>query len=258
VAPSTEEIAQRLDECAAVSLSELDDRAALLRRVDNKYVVTRDVFLALLDELAGDHEVLEINGRRTFAYHTTYFETPDLRCFTDHVEDRLPRFKVRTRLYEDSNECVFEVKLKTAEDATDKRQIDHPADRSETVTDEARQCLREALADAGLEVPDELERRLHSAFDRVTLSPREGSERLTCDLGVRLMSPDGRAAELRRDLVLVETKTEDGGSPADRHLRRRGIGTVSLSKYRVGMSLVGGARTDWPQPGSEFFVAAPQ
>jgi hypothetical protein len=34
-----------------------------------------------------------------------------LRCFSDHAEGRQPRFKARTRLYVDSNSCVFEVKL---------------------------------------------------------------------------------------------------------------------------------------------------
>jgi hypothetical protein len=247
-------IAEQLARYAAVSLSDLDERAALLRRVDRKYAVERDVLLALLERLNADHEVLEIDGRRAFAYRTTYFETPDLRCFRDHVEGRLPRFKARTRLYEDSNQCVFEVKLKTAEDETDKRQVDHPAEDSETLTEEAWRCLSEALTDAGLDVPDELERRLQTAFHRFTLSPRGGSERLTCDLGVRLTSPERRSVELRPGLVLVETKTEQGDSPADRELRRRGVPAISLSKYRVGMSRVGDAGTGDPQPGSDCFV----
>jgi len=255
VPPPAHMIADVLDRFAAVSLSELDERAALLRRVDQKYAVAREQFVELAERLSEDHEVLEIGGRRAFAYRTTYFETPDLRCFTDHVEGRLPRFKARTRLYQDSNECVFEVKLKTPEDETDKRQIEHPAKDSERLTDAARRCLHEALTDAGLDVPDELERRLHTAFHRVTLSPRGRSERLTCDLGVRLTSPDQRAVQLDPALVLVETKTENGDSPADRELRRRGIETISLSKYRVGMSLVGDARTSDAQPGSELFVS---
>jgi hypothetical protein len=53
--------------------------------------------------------------------------------------------------------------------------------------------------------------------------------------------------------VLVETKSEHVQSPADTVLGELGQTQVSLSKYRVGMSLVGGARTDEPQPGSEYF-----
>jgi VTC domain len=93
-----------------VSLKELDERASLLKRVDSKYSVVRERFLELLERLRAD--VLDMDGQRVFAYRTTYFDTPDLRCFTDHVEDQHPRFKARTRLYVDSDSCVFEVKLK--------------------------------------------------------------------------------------------------------------------------------------------------
>lgn len=91
-----------------VSLPELDARAALLRRLDNKYAVSSQAFAQLAQRLRDDHEVLDIDGRRAFAYRTTYFDTADLRCFVDHVEDRVPRFKARTRLYEDTSACVFE------------------------------------------------------------------------------------------------------------------------------------------------------
>jgi hypothetical protein len=62
-----------------ISLSELDERASLLRRVDHKYVVPRDAFAELLRRLAEDHDVLDVDGRREFAYATVYFETPQLR-----------------------------------------------------------------------------------------------------------------------------------------------------------------------------------
>jgi hypothetical protein len=58
---------------------------------------------------------------------------------------------------------------------------------------------------------------------------------------------------MRPDLVLVETKTEDGRSPADRALAEMGYETISLSKYRVGMSRVGPDGARGSQPGSEYF-----
>lgn len=203
--------------------------------------------------MSDDHEILEIDGRRSFGYSTTYFETPDLRCFVDHVEDRVPRFKARTRFYEDADECVFEVKLKRSGDETDKRQIDYqPADRSR-LTDQARECLDSALNGAGLEPPGELSAALTTAFERVTLAARSGSERLTCDFAVRLIGPDDEAVTMRGDLVPLETKSEDGESPADRELARMGHEPISLSKYRVGMSTVGGAERFGVQPGSKLF-----
>ena len=235
-----------------VSLEELDERAALLKRVDNKYAVEREHFEELLERLRDDHQVLEIDGRRMFGYRSTYFDTPDLRCFTDHIEDRRPRFKTRTRVYEDSDSCVFEVKLKGEDDETDKRQTEHPVGDADRLTDSARRCLEEALSDAGLVAPTDLSATLETRFRRITLASREGSERLTCDIAVRLSRPGGDTASLRDGLIVVETKSEDGDSPADRALADLGLEPISLSKYRVGMSLVGGA-DGGTQPGSELF-----
>src|SRR5581483_3221962 len=201
-----------------VTLEELDERAALLRRVDNKYAVERDAFDRLLERLRDDHQVLEIDGRREFGYCSTYFDTAELRCFVDHVTDRQPRFKARTRLYEDSERCVFEVKLKREDGETDKRQTDYAVDDAERFTNGARECLEEALGSIGLEAPKEMRPTLLTRFTRITLAARKGSERLTCDLGVRLSKPDGEAAETRDGMILVETKSERGESPADRAL----------------------------------------
>ena len=236
-----------------VSLSELDERASLMRRIDNKYAVERDAFLELLRRLQDEHDVLDMDGRREFAYETVYFETPRLRCYRDHVEGRFPRFKARTRCYRDTEFCVFEVKLKSEDGETDKRQVEHPPEQADELVESARRCLDEALEAGGIDVEEPLEPRLRTAFRRITLAARDTPARLTCDLGVRLAGTDGSAVSMSRELVLVETKSEDGRSPADRILEELGQDQISLSKYRVGMSLVGGAPGGEPQPGSEHF-----
>jgi VTC domain len=246
------ELVERFD---PISLEELDERAALLRRVDNKYAVERDQFAGLLERLRDDHQVLEIDGRRVFSYCSTYFDTPELRCFVDHVEDRQPRFKARTRLYEDTERCVFEVKLKREDGETDKRQSEYAVHDAERFTESAQECVEEALRSIGLDPPAEMAPTLLTRFSRITLAARSGSERLTCDIAVRLSNPDGEAAALRDNVILVETKSECGESPADRVLAGLGLEPMSLSKYRVGMSLVGGGgRT--PQPGGDLFEAS--
>lgn len=251
-----DDLEDHLARLRCVSLAQLDERAALLRRIDRKYALEHGRFLELIALLRDDHEVLEIDGRRCFAYRSVYFDTPDLRCFWDHVLGQVPRFKARTRLYEDTGSCVFEVKLKRNDEETDKRQVEHPADRNERLTDTAARCLGEALSDAGLRAPADLAPSLHTSFHRITLAARESAERLTCDLDVRLSSPEGKAATLAGSVVLVETKTEHGEGPVNRTLARMGVNEISLSKYRVGMSLVGSASPDEPQPGSDLFAAA--
>ena len=89
-----------------IGLDELDE---LQDRVDAKYVLPVTALPALLDRL--DHRVLEIDGRRVFGYRSTYFDTPELRLFRDHVQQRRRRYKCRTREY-DTGLRMFEVKLK--------------------------------------------------------------------------------------------------------------------------------------------------
>jgi hypothetical protein len=225
-------------ELPGVSLDELDERASLQRRVDNKYAIDADAFIELVRTLHSDHQVLEIDGRREFRYQSVYFDTPELRCFHDHIDDRRPRFKVRTRHYRDTGKCVFEVKIKRGDGETDKRQIDHDSAADELDND-ARECLRAALVDADCEPPEQsLASSLRTSFTRITLAPATGVARTTCDMGIELTRPDGRQARLKEGFVVVESKSEDGEGPTDRVLAALGQEPISLSKYRTGIALL--------------------
>ena len=227
-------MASQLDGLDPISLHVLDERAALLQRVDVKYIVDRDVLTTLIERLAGDHDVLEIDGRRQFAYDTVYFDTEELRCFRDHGADVKPRFKARTRRYVDAGDCVFEVKVKREDGSTDKRQTEHEG-AADALTPAADELLADTLRDAGIEPPGELAAVLRTSFDRATLAAHEGDARLTVDVGVTLATMDGESVRLRDDLALVESKSEAGESRADRVLAERGATPISLSKYRTGI-----------------------
>jgi hypothetical protein len=220
-----------------VSLDELESRAALPRRVDRKYVVDAERLDELVSRLSREHDVLEIDGERAFAYESTYFDTPDLRCFHDHVRDREPRFKARSRWYRESGLCVFEVKIKRANGDTDKRQTDYSAERRAFVTPQAAAFVDDALSDVGLAPSRGLEASLTTSFRRMTFAAHEGGARLTRDFDVELSRGQSSAA-LRDPMTLLETKSEDGDSSADRVLASMGIEEVDLSKYRTGIALL--------------------
>jgi hypothetical protein len=244
----------QLEPFAPVSLEELDERAALLRRVDQKYVLPLDEFEDLAGQLADDHDVLDIDGRRRFAYESIYFDTPGLRCFHDHVDGRRPRFKTRTRCYSDTGYCVFEVKLKLEDGETDKRQIDYEPDEKDRVDPAAERLADETLEEVGIELDDPLRKRLETRFQRFTLSSRRGPERVTCDVEVELAGTEGGERRLRPGLILVETKSKSGESPTDRLLAARGVEPISLSKYKLGIEMLvvkAGAEAD---SASRFFV----
>jgi hypothetical protein len=222
-----------------VGLDALDERAALRRRVDCKYVVARDELAAIVEELAGTYDALEIDGARSFDYESVYLDTPDLRCFHDHVDQRRPRFKIRTRLYHETQVCFLEVKVKTPDEETIKRQCDHDPSAMGGLNPAGRVFLDATLGElAGEPAPERLAPSLTTRYHRMTLGAREGGERVTTDLDVRLSTPDGRATRLRDDLALVETKTEQGRGPVDRALAERGQEPVTISKYRFGVGIL--------------------
>ena len=236
-------MSDRIDDAIArmepISLGQLDASAALRRRVDTKYVVSRDALVDLIDHAADGYEVLEIDGHRVFGYESVYFDTPDLTSFRQHVDGVRPRFKSRSRLYRETGACFFEVKVKDSSEATSKRQCDYdPADHGR-LTEAARSFLDEALRElADKRAPDDLAPSLATRYRRVTLAAHEGGERATIDLEVAMESMDDRDVGLRDHLTLVETKTEGGGGAIDEHLQRIGCEATSISKYRLGVGLL--------------------
>jgi VTC domain-containing protein len=219
------------------TLEEVDRRSALRRRVDTKYVIPRE---RLADVVAGldDYEVLEIDGHRNFLYESVYFDTPDLRCFRDHVEGAERRFKARTRYYRETEKCFIELKVKVGDETT-KRQRDCDVTEHGVISEASREFLREAVTELiGEEPPDDLAAVLSTSFRRATLSAREGGERATIDLELVLRTMDDRTATLRDDYALVETKSEAGEGELDAALEAAGCEPASISKYRLGVGLL--------------------
>lgn len=60
------------------TLEDLNSAASLLTRVDRKYLVASSAAQNVVDALTGRALVLDIDGRRSFSYASTYFDTPGL------------------------------------------------------------------------------------------------------------------------------------------------------------------------------------
>ena len=222
-----------LDALRAIGLEELDACAALHDRVDVKYVGRLAVLDALAERLAPTHRALELDGRRSFAYATTYFDTADLRCYRDHLQRRRRRYKCRLRRYLDAGVDVLEVKRKGARDRTVKRRL--ALEAPVTALDEPLLAFVRASCghDAG-----SLRPALRMSFERMTLVAPERGERLTCDVGLAFAAPGGGAARIVAGGVIVESKSRTGAALADGALRSLGLRPVSgCSKYGLGVAL---------------------
>jgi hypothetical protein len=218
----------------AVGLEQLDAGAALRDRVDVKYVIPLTAFAALADRLLTSHAALEIDGRRAFAYRSTYFDTPALGMFRDHMQQRRRRYKCRSREYLDSGAYAFEVKLKGLRGRTVKHRMEHDGHE---LSNAALAFLGDCLDRAYGRPPDRgLRPALAVAYTRVTLAAL--GERVTCDFDVTFTGPDGATGRLAPEMAIVESKSERGNAAADRVLRALGNRPEPVcSKYCVGVAL---------------------
>jgi hypothetical protein len=229
-----------------ISLKALNAKAAMLERLDNKYVVRMPQMTAAVADLAPLFDVLEIDGRRSFTYETCYFDDPARRSYHDHHQGRRQRMKVRVRRYADAALCFVEVKLKDRRGITVKKRMPYDPARYGMLDESALRHVREAWeALYGRPFDQPLEPVLHMRYRRVTLVAREGGERMTIDTGIQFFGADGLdGAQTCRstgdDVFIVETKSAHGHGIADTIMRRHHQHpTPSCSKYCVGMSVLG-------------------
>jgi hypothetical protein len=190
----------------------------------------------LIGELSSTFRVLNIDGQRTFDYESVYFDTPDLLTYRAHLQRRRRRFKARTRTYLDSGLCMFEVKTVGERGATVKDRVRHSVNDRAVLTDGAHDFLGETLRRAyGQPVPAGLQPMLINLYRRTTLAaPTEGS-RLTCDVSLSCHTERASMSD-RNTHVLVESKSANGSSEADKMLRKLGVRPISVSKYCVGIA----------------------
>ncbi len=219
----------------AVSLDEVMEVAGLQTRVDKKYLLTPEAFATLAGDLDGRFRALQIDERRLFRYESVYFDTPDRALFRAHRQGRRLRYKVRTRSYLDSGECLFEVKLEGRRKATVKRRMAYPLEARDRMTGQARDFLEGVLLQEYDLRPPELVPSVTTRYGRATLVDLREGARLTCD--VDLQCSEGGRQVRGPDRVLVESKSTGSGL-ADRALAARGIRPVSVSKYCVGVALL--------------------
>lgn len=223
-----------------ISLQALNGKAAMLERLDNKYVVRADVLDRAVPKLASLFDVLEIDGQRAFNYDTCYFDDADRRSYHDHHQGRRQRVKVRVRRYVEAGLCFVEVKLKDKRGATVKKRLPYDPAKFGTLDSAAMahvEQTHQALYGRGFDRA--LEPVLQMSYRRITLVAREGGERMTIDTDIRFHgAEDNRGPD--RDVFIVETKSANGRGLADAVLRElHQHPTNGCSKYCVGMSVTG-------------------
>lgn len=211
-----------------VDLDTVLARAELQTRTDRKYLVPLTTFTHLVSELGGSWHALDIDRRRVFDYESVYFDTPSLRCYRDHVQGRRHRFKVRTRTYVNSRQCVLEVKSNGRREETVKSRLEYDFDRRDRLDEAGIEFVAGCVGSRTL--AGELVPSLATVYRRATLVDLHAGTRLTCDVDLRCIGR-GEQRDVLGGHVLVESKSTGSSSHADLVLRKLGVRPLSISKY---------------------------
>jgi hypothetical protein len=236
--PTAEAVAAAVAVLPAVDLPTLESGAALLTRVDRKYVVPLATFERLVSALGDEWRALEIEGRRLFGYTSTYFDTDDLVTYRAHLQSRRKRYKVRVRRYAESELCMLEVKRKGLRGLTVKERQEHPAWREAELGAEGQTFVSDVLGDHAAAPASALRPTVVTTNRRATLVSLASRSRLTVDTDLTCGWGD-RVTALRPDHVVLESKVEGHASTVDRMLRALGERPAAISKYCVGVASLG-------------------
>ncbi len=220
-----------------VPLDDLVAEADLQTRIDRKYLLPAGEVRHLLDGFPAGTRVLEIEGRRSFGYASTYFDTPDLRCYLAAARRRTRRFKVRTRHYTDSGLCRLEVKTRDGRGHTVKTAMAYAAEDCDRLTGSA-----EAQVATTIGAAHDLSPSLATTYRRTTYVMPGFAARVTVDTGIAFQLPIG-PTRMIADWTIVETKAGHAASAVDRLLWQQGYRPTKVSKYGTGLALL---RPDLP------------
>lgn len=237
--PTAQRVAEVVGTLPAVDLKTLDSRAALLTRIDRKYVVPLATFERLVDQLSDDWQALEIGGRRLFGYSSVYFDTPDFVTYRAHLQGRRRRYKVRVRRYVDSGDCMLEVKMKGQRGITVKERRPHPTWAQERLGEDDRAFVGTCVDGFGVPgTPDRMSPVVATTNRRATLASLSAGTRLTVDTDL-VTGWEGAHSVLRPGYVLLESKVSHLGSEVDRRLRQLGVRPLTVSKFCIGVVSLG-------------------
>jgi len=206
--------------------------AALMNRMDSKYLLPISLFNSLMISLAHDYSILTSQDRRIFNYQTTYFDDKNKQFYLDHHNGKLNRYKIRFRRYVETDRGFMEVKFKNNKKRTIKQRIpmDCTLPNQARVNDFVKQTLGHTT---------KLETSLFVNYHRITLLNMGNLERITIDLNLSFRNALDQTQSIQDKVFIVEIKQESTQQPSvcRQLLKKQGFHDINFSKYCMGTLL---------------------
>ncbi len=204
----------------------------LMNRVDTKFVTTMPRLLDLLEMARAEYLMQEIDGVRSSAYTTLYYDTPALDMYIMHHNGCLGRQKVRVREYVDSGQRFLEVKNKNNHRRTRKKRI---SIEEFNIEGEEKHDFLKGLCWCDVET---LQPSLRNWFNRITLVNKGKTERVTIDTDLRFHNyVSGQDRSLDKAVIIELKRDGNQPSPLLKMLRELRIHPHGFSKYCMGTAL---------------------
>ena len=232
--PSLSALLARFD---PITLDEMEP-ITLMNRVDSKYLTDFPTLLRLLGDAAEQgYRALCVDDKKLIPYDSVYFDTPDLKTYTDHRNRKLVRQKIRTRCYlTDSGAAFLEIKRKTNHGRTKKKRTPIPMADFADFRGNAEAAAY--LQSRSMFTVEQLSPELHTRFSRITLVNAHQTERITIDTDLRFENVRFGTQASLPGAVIIELK-QDGRSPSRMKpiLLKYRIKPFRISKYCTAVTL---------------------
>ena len=209
--------------------------ARFRKRATSKYVIPGSTLSGLLRSCSGRYLIAERNGERVLPVGLVYFDTPGLRFFNQHVNGKLKRVKVRTRMWLRSGEQTLEIWKRKNKGTMLKRIV--PLELEDGTANGKSENLFEEYSGVAI---GEVQASVALKYCRITLVNETLSERITIDTNLKFALPDSPDGAISLpDLAIVEvrhaphTRSFAGGLMKTWKIRK-----LRISKYCLGVSLL--------------------
>jgi hypothetical protein len=214
----------RLNFFDTISLSYLQDKALLLNRKELKFIVPIALLDSVLNDCNEEYYLLKINDEAQFRYNTNYYDTIDLKLYFDHHKGKGNRYKIRERVYCQSDLKYVEIKTKTNKNQTVK------------FRKEIKDWLqaKDFIQDYTKILESDLHQSLYSEYTRITLLHKEKKEKVTLDFNLGF---NDQQKSIQYDaIVIAEVKAEKITTiHFNEIMKKYKIRSGSLSKYCLGL-----------------------
>jgi len=207
-----------------------DQTFSLMNRYDSKFILTSEEASNLLNNLSNEYDLISNNGQAVRLYETRYFDTFQRDSFYMHHKGKLPRHKIRTRTYLDTNDQFLEIKFKNNKDKTEKFRININNSNDLLIQSNVVTFLNEH----NINHLDALEEAVIVKYNRISLIHKNLIERVTFDFNITFANDQKNA--LPNDMVIVEIKKETKfKSLVFSLLKSMNKRAISISKYCYGL-----------------------